>query len=354
MSRRLFLSAVGSLLYLAGLLAGHTAERKASEAALRLISFRYKDGSEMLEAFSPVSAVLRHSTVKLDLDGSTAAMATVIDTNGLALTKASEIKKGRLTSWVAGGREVDAEILATDEQSDLALVRIHTQGLKPVQWATQDVVVGQWTISPGPEEVPQAVGIVSVPPRTILPKRAYIGVSLDVTASVARIANVTPGLGADKAGLRSNDVVVAVNGSPVRKGEDLIEHLRTFREGQTAKLHIERGDEEFDANVLLMSEQAMFGRRSVGIQSLRNRLMTGEVSERSEDFGLAIQHDTVLEPWLCGGPLVNLDNKAIGINIARAGRVASYALPANLAQQAITRLLAKVRITPASTTPSPP
>jgi serine protease Do len=40
-----------------------------------------------------------------------------------------------------------------------------------------------------------------------------------------------------------------------------------------------------------------------------------------------LQHDTVLKPEECGGPIVNLDGKAIGINIARAGRVESYAIP---------------------------
>jgi serine protease Do len=36
----------------------------------------------------------------------------------------------------------------------------------------------------------------------------------------------------------------------------------------------------------------------------------------------------VLAPAECGGPLVGLDGRAVGLNIARAGRVASYALPA--------------------------
>jgi len=66
-----------------------------------------------------------------------------------------------------------------------------------------------------------------------------------------------------------------------------------------------------------------------------NRLGT-ELSERAEGFQMALQHDTVLQPWQCGGPLVNLDGKAIGLNIARAGRTASYALPASLVQQIIS------------------
>ena len=61
--------------------------------------------------------------------------------------------------------------------------------------------------------------------------------------------------------------------------------------------------------------------------------MVGEVSLRAEGFEQVIEHDTVLHPWLCGGPLVNLDGKAIGLNIARAGRVTTYALPAQLVQR---------------------
>jgi len=37
-----------------------------------------------------------------------------------------------------------------------------------------------------------------------------------------------------------------------------------------------------------------------------------------------------LEPDECGGALVDLNGKAVGINIARAGRVSTYALPSSL------------------------
>lgn len=49
----------------------------------------------------------------------------------------------------------------------------------------------------------------------------------------------------------------------------------------------------------------------------------------------------MLEPWQCGGPLVNLDGQAIGLNIARASRVATYALPSALVQRVIADLKSK-------------
>jgi len=62
------------------------------------------------------------------------------------------------------------------------------------------------------------------------------------------------------------------------------------------------------------------------------------VSQRAEDFELAMQHDAALQPSQCGGPLLNLDGKAVGLNIARAGRIASYALPASLVRRIISEL----------------
>ena len=54
----------------------------------------------------------------------------------------------------------------------------------------------------------------------------------------------------------------------------------------------------------------------------------GELSVRRTGFPAIIQHECAVQPNQCGGPLVNLDGELVGLNIARASRVASYALPA--------------------------
>ena len=51
------------------------------------------------------------------------------------------------------------------------------------------------------------------------------------------------------------------------------------------------------------------------------------MSKKRGGFPVILQHDTVIKPTDCGGPLVDLDGKAVGINIARAGRTESYAIP---------------------------
>ena len=55
--------------------------------------------------------------------------------------------------------------------------------------------------------------------------------------------------------------------------------------------------------------------------------MGGELSGRRTGFPAVLQTDMVVEPKDCGGPVVDLDGKVLGINIARAGRVETWILP---------------------------
>ena len=53
------------------------------------------------------------------------------------------------------------------------------------------------------------------------------------------------------------------------------------------------------------------------------------MSGRHDDFPVVLQHDTVLRPADCGSPLVALDGKVVGMNVARGGRTETYCVPAN-------------------------
>jgi serine protease Do len=332
-ARRLLLAlGLGMLAQLAG--------AQESSLSASLPRSRYRNGEETLRAFAPISEATRYSVVKFNVNGATVALGTVVDTNGLALTKASELKKGKLTCWLAVEKEVDAEVIGIDEEEDVALVQVRAQGLKPIQWAAGEVSEGQWAITPGIAATPQAVGIISALPRRIRPPRALIGVQFDFSGSAPKIQELLPGLGAEKAGLKPGDLIVGLNHLTVTNREQVIEALREFREGQTVKLRVRREEEEFNAEVRLMVPRSGQS-ASEQYPGRRQSRMAGEVSQRAEGFEQAIEHDSVLPPWLCGGPLVNLDGKAIGLNIARAGRVTTYALPARLVKRILDNLKPK-------------
>jgi serine protease Do len=304
---------------------------------------RYRSGDQTLRAFAPISEATRYSIVKFNVDGATVALGTVMDTNGLVLTKASQLKKGKLTCWLATEKEVDAEVLGTDEEEDLALVRVHAPGLKPIQWAVGGVSIGQWAINPGIAATPQAVGIISALSHRIRPARALIGVQFDYHSSAPRIDDVIPGFGAEKAGVKPGDVIVALDDVTVTNREQIIETIRDFREGHQVKLRLRRAEKEFDVEISLRGARTAELSAELDPRQRQTRL-TGEISQRAEGFEQAIEHDSVLPPWMCGGPLVNLDGQAVGLNIARADRVATYALPARLVKQSLDSLKSKYKL----------
>ena len=81
----------------------------------------------------------------------------------------------------------------------------------------------------------------------------------------------------------------------------------------------------------------------VVMESDNDAKVNGPRSERLSGFERVIQHDTVLDPNECGGPILNTSGQAIGVNIARAGRVVSYALPASLVIPEMISMLQEAR-----------
>ena len=303
----------------------------------------FRSGEETLQVLAPVSTATRFSIVKVNADGETVALGTVMDTNGLVLTKASELKPGKLTCWLAADRQVDAEKLAVDEDEDLALLRVRDKSLKPAVWTTNAVVIGQWAITPGIAATPHAIGIVSAPPRQIFRSQGFVGIMFDLTKQAPTIKELAHGMGAEKAGLKPQDVILAINSSVVSNREQVVDIVQQMHEGETVKLSILREKERFDSDIELMAPK-FFSSESGLDQETRLASMSGQVSRRAVGFERAIEHDTVLVPWLCGGPLVNLDGQAVGLNISRASRVTTYALPASLVQKSFERLKAKAKL----------
>lgn len=95
----------------------------------------------------------------------------IIGSDGLIVTNAHVVNgAGTLQVTLDDRRTYDAEIVATDEETDLAVIRIDAQGLKPVTFGDSDAVqVGDWVIAIGsPFGLDQTVtaGIISAKGRS--------------------------------------------------------------------------------------------------------------------------------------------------------------------------------------------
>jgi S1-C subfamily serine protease len=159
------------------------------------------------------------------------------------------------------------------------------------------------------------------------------GATLQTAQKGSLIQEVSPNTAASKAGLKPQDLVLEMNGKPIRDTDALMGLLRATKPGQSITLKVRRGDKELELKATLGRRESMFDR-----SDFQNR-MGSTLSERRAGFTVILQHDTVLRAQDCGGPLVDLDGHVIGINIARAGRVESYALPAEVVQPLLADLM---------------
>jgi len=66
--------------------------------------------------------------------------------------------------------------------------------------------------------------------------------------------------------------------------------------------------------------------------------MSGDFSARRDSFPMALQHDIDQNSRQTGGPLLNLEGKAVAINIARANRAESFAIPAKEALEVYSQM----------------
>lgn len=294
----------------------------------------------VLAAFREVVAEPAKSTVQVYCDGYRSALGAVVREDGYVVTKSSELK-GKIQCLLPGRREnekLDATIAAKDPALDLTVLKIDAKGLTPIAWSDQTPTVGSWLATPGLHADPVSIGVVSVAARKIAAPQGALGISMPTRDgdNEARIEEIVPGKAADKAGLRSGDLILKVNGKEIGNKDQLIETIKSYLPGEKVELLVKRGKEQLTLSAVLGSRAQLFHEDN---RSDFQNSLGGPLSERRGGFVLAIQHDSVLRPVDCGGPIVDLDGKAVGLNIARAGRVESYALPASIVKEAVAKLL---------------
>lgn len=293
--------------------------------AQQLAKSHLKSGWSVRSAFRDVVSTASRATVRIVADDEDAALGTIVsaeDGEGFVLTKASQLNGDSLICQLQDGRDLPAELVAVDQDWDLALLKIEGRRLPVIEWSDRAPRVGQWLATPGLGELPVAVGVMSVEPREIPTERGVLGIQIADGNDGPMVAQVFPNTGAEAAGLKTGDIILRVADTVVDSGKILTQNIQQFRPGDSLMLLVRRGDSEFEVRAILGDRfSELFSRGG-----FQNRL-GGDLSLRRSGFPSVLQHDTVLEPEDCGGPVVDLSGRVIGINIARAGRTESYAIP---------------------------
>lgn len=294
-------------------------------------------GSQMRKAFRSVVSTPRSWTVRIRSNGKEACLGAIVGSDGWILTKASQLD-GEITCELSTAERFEAEIVGVDGKLDLALIKIKATKLPTVQWqSATDPKVGQWLVTPGLSMSPVSVGVLSVTRRAIKPAPGVLGVRIDDAEGGALVKQVMRESGAEEAGLKPGDVILNVAGENIKNASALSSFVQKYLPGDRLLVRILRENEEMNAVVVLTDPQMLIYDRLREMQ----KKMGGALSRRKTGFTEVLQHDTVLRPEDCGGVIVDLKGQAIGLNIARAGRTKSFAIPANHVLPMIEKLKQK-------------
>ena len=294
------------------------------------------NGKLTWKAFEQQREVLQSSSAVIYTDEKShirTVYGVVVGEDGYVLTKASEIDGAEHLS-LRIGKELfkDVEVIDVDPHWDVAMLKVKADHpLEPVVLSdADDVEQGHWVISNGSSTRRMRrvrLGIVSAVTREIKSEGndVILGVLLSrKKESPLKIEKVTPESGAEKGGLKPGDILLSSDGEKLQSREDLLTAMQGKKPGEEIEVEVKRGKKTLKLKVALMA------RPGKKMMSRNDQMGGGEesLSERRDGFPRVIHHDTPLTKTSVGGPLLNLKGECGGMNIARASRVATFAIPA--------------------------
>ena len=295
----------------------------------------------IVSLFSDAVAAVNDSVVRVLSDGKEVALGTVVTEDGKVLTKGSDLK-GELQCVLRDGTKHKAFHVGYHKPSDLALIKMDTDGLKPIKFLGEDpAALGNWVAAVGTSSDALAVGVVSVTTRKLSGDQAFVenanrgilGIQMKTDSAEGVVIELFGKRSTGyKAGLREGDVITEVAGKPVTNFDSLKGALENYGAGDVVSVRVTRKDKELSFKVTL-------GSLSDTDQGAMQNVLGGPLSGRRTGFPSVLQHDTVLKPTDCGGPLIDLDGKVLGVNIARAGRVETWTLPGTVVRPILKDLL---------------
>ena len=295
---------------------------------------RLTNGARVLVAFEPVIQGVRPSVVRVLMDDKLVALGLIVSSDGLVISKASEIDPLHRITIQRGKETRPALPVGWSEPHDLVLLKVSDVSWPVAAWSVgADPAVGQFVITPGLEKQPLAVGVVSVARRVIEKDQIHgvLGVKLEANREGAVIQEIFEGSAAKAAGLHVGDSILKAGAVPIGSRMELIQEIMKHAPGETLSLELSRDGQSLNLPATLTHPFGDFLSRI----AQQNR-MGGEISRRASGFPAAIQHDSVLKPEECGGPAVDVEGQLIGINIARSGRTESLLIPTSIVQEVLT------------------
>ena len=278
------------------------------------------------------------SVHRVYVGGKWVGTAVAVSIDGRLITKASEIQDRDFEIEVAQEKRQPGRILAIEPGLDLAMVAIPATVLQPMslERTSRKQEMGALCFSLGYAKKLAGFGVISVSARPLDGKTgAMLGLQVEAKPTGLEVISVRAGTPASRAGIVIGDVVNRVDGKVVTTPDELQAVVQSHLAGETLRIDLQRGDSLFSLPIVLVD-----GSKLVTMPGAREQAIDGAttaMSKRRWGFSVGIQHDGAIHPRDCGSPLVDLDGNLIGINIARAGRIHSYAIPIDQVRDFVKR-----------------
>ena len=305
------------------------------ESFVRRLDSR-KDSTEVLNLLRPVAEKARESIATVFVDGHPASLATIVSSDGLAITKASELLPGKLKVRLTDRRLLEAKVIAMRKAEDLALIQFDAQKLTPIQLVPHVPPVGSFLVSAGANGEVLGLGVAGAEVRAVA-ENGVLGVGYGADSGEGvHVTGVLPGSGAAAAGLEIGDEILSINNTKLLDGKMLQREIKNLYPGDRVTAIIKRGKDKKSVEIEVRD-------LSIAHESESDARVHGARSGRLAGFNGVLQHDTVLDPDQCGGPVLDLSGQVVGINIARAGRVCTYLYPTEKLEPLIQSLLRSVQ-----------
>jgi len=303
------------------------------------------NGTAVQAAFEPVRLALQDCSAVIQRGRTEIAYGTVNSADGFVLTKASEIG-GTTDLTVTIGEMVypAPELVSTDPAWDVALLKVAATDLKPATLALDqpDPARGTWVVANGATTRTRRrlqVGIIAATAREIPHAGGpVLGVTFEEKSKKLIVTEVAEKSGAATAGVEKDDVLLLANEEKITGTEMLGEFIGKHHVGDQVTLTVERGGKKMELKVELKGRADVFGE-----ELTRNDVMSGRFSERRSGFPRVIQHDIIADRKRIGGPVLDLDGRCLGMNIARANRCETFAIPASDLKSIADRLMSQAK-----------